>query len=71
MTLRLIKWLIVVLIAAAIVVALDRILRADARAALPTPSAPAIHQNAEMPAMPTAPDCQAASRCRSSIPPSA
>lgn len=71
MSVRFIKWLIVVLIAAAIVMTLERLLRPGASAATP-PSAPAEpYQNADMPATPTAPASQADSRSPDSIPPSA
>lgn len=71
MSLRFIKWLIIVLIAAALVIALDHFLRPGTAAALPAPREHFVHQKAEMAAIPTAPACQASSRSRSDIPPSA
>ncbi len=71
MSVRFIKWLIVVLIAAAIVVALDRLFRPDPSAGIPVMPVPGLHQNAEIPATPMAPAVQAASMSDSFKPPSA
>lgn len=71
MSLRFVKWLIIVLIAAALVIALDHFLQSGTAAALPGQREHFVHQNAEMAATPTAPACQASSRSRFDIPPSA
>ena len=71
MSVRFIKWLIVVLIAAAIVVALDRLFRPDPSAGIPAMPVPGIHQNAEIPATPIAPAVQAESMSDSFMPPRA
>lgn len=71
MSVRFIKWLIVVLIAAAIVIALDHLLRPDPSAGIPATPVPGVHQKADIPATPIAPAFQAASRSASFMPPSA
>jgi hypothetical protein len=71
MSVRFIKWLIVVLTAAAVVIALDRLFRPDPSAGIPGTPVPGHHQNAEIPATPMAPASQAASRSESFRPPSA
>lgn len=71
MNMRFIKWLIVVLIAAAVVVAIYHVLRPDASAAVPGRGVTVAYQNAEMPATPWAPARHAVSRQVSSIPPMA
>jgi hypothetical protein len=71
MSVRFIKWLIVVLIAAAVVIALERLFRPDPTAGVPAAPVPGSHQNAEIPATPMAPAFQASSRSDSFMPPSA
>jgi len=71
MSLRFIKWLIVALIATAIVIALSYFSAQEAEATEIACAADRIYQNAEMPATPWPPARQADSRWAGLTPPSA
>jgi hypothetical protein len=72
MLLRFLKWLMVALIAAAIVLALDRAIRPEASVESRVPTAcPGCYQNAVIAAIPCAPARQASEISASVMPPMA